>query len=106
VVGGLFFGGVMSAFIGALLMTPVAMFAATRPSGPPALVGFLPGFWLLVPGALGLVGVTSVLGNGAQALNTVVTAGTTMVAISLGVLAGIALGSAVGRRAGLAVARL
>ncbi|KQR16756.1 threonine/serine exporter ThrE family protein [Cellulomonas sp. Leaf334] len=105
VVGGLFFGGVFSAFIGALLMTPVAMFAATRPTGPPALVGFLPGFWLLVPGALGLVGVTSILGDGAQALNTVVTAGTTMVAISLGVLAGIALGSAVGRRAGLAVAQ-
>lgn len=105
VVGGLFFGGVFSAFIGALLMTPVAMFAATRPTGPPALVGFLPGFWLLVPGALGLVGVTSILGDGAQALSTVVTAGTTMVAISLGVLAGIALGSAVGRRAGLAVAR-
>ena len=105
VVGGLFFGGVFSAFVGALLMTPVAMFAATRPTGPPALVGFLPGFWLLVPGALGLVGVTSVLGDGAQALSTVVTAGTTMVAISLGVLAGIALGSAVGRRAGLAVER-
>ncbi|KQY24525.1 hypothetical protein ASD16_03060 [Cellulomonas sp. Root485] len=103
VVGGLFFGGVFSAFIGALLMTPVAMFAATRPTGPPALVGFLPGFWLLVPGALGLVGVTSILGDGAQALSTVVTAGTTMVAISLGVLAGIALGTAVGRRAGLAV---
>lgn len=105
VVGGLFFGGVFSAFIGALLMTPVAMFAATRPTGPPALVGFLPGFWLLVPGALGLVGVTSILGDEAQALSTVVTAGTTMVAISLGVLAGIALGSAVGRRAGLAVTR-
>ncbi|KRD44578.1 hypothetical protein ASE38_10800 [Cellulomonas sp. Root930] len=105
VVGGLFFGGVFSAFIGAALMTPVAMFAATRPTGPPALVGFLPGFWLLVPGALGLVGVTSILGEDAQALNTVVTAGTTMVAISLGVLAGIALGSAVGRRVGLAVTR-
>ncbi|GEK21732.1 hypothetical protein CXY01_22520 [Cellulomonas xylanilytica] len=105
VVGGLFFGGVVSAFVGALLMTPVAMFAATRPTGPPALVGFLPGFWLLVPGALGLVGVTSILGDDAQALDTVVAAGTTMVAISLGVLAGIALGSAVGRRAGLAVER-
>ncbi|MBO3101476.1 threonine/serine ThrE exporter family protein [Cellulomonas fengjieae] len=106
VIGGVFFGGVMSAFVGALLMTPVAMFAATRPSGPPALVGFLPAFWLLVPGALGLVGVTSILGDDTRALSTVVTAGTTMVAISLGVLAGIALGSAIGRRTGLAVTRL
>lgn len=106
VLGGLLFGGAFSAFVGALAMTPVAMFAATRPSGPPALVGFLPGFWLLVPGALGLVGVTSILGDGDQALSTVVTAGTTMVAISVGVLAGIALASAVGRRAGLSLGRL
>ena len=106
VVGGLFFGGVFSAFIGALLMTPVAMLAATRPTGPPALVGFLPGFWLLVPGALGLVGVTSMLGDKAAALTTVVNAGTTMVAISLGVLAGIALGSAIARRAGVAIGRV
>ncbi|MET0789092.1 MAG: threonine/serine exporter family protein [Cellulomonas sp.] len=106
VVGGLLVGGAFSAFVGALAMTPVAMFAATRPSGPPALVGFLPGFWLLVPGALGLVGVTSILGDSDQALSTVVTAGTTMVAISVGVLAGIALASAVGRRVGLSLGRL
>lgn len=98
VLGGLLLGGAPSAFVGALAMTVVAMFAATRPTGPPTLVGFLPGFWLLVPGALGLVGVTSVLGEGAPALATVVTAGATMVTISLGVLAGIAIGSAVARR--------
>ncbi len=98
VVGGVFLGGIPSAFVGALAMTAVAMFAATRPTGPPTLVGFLPGFWLLVPGALGLIGVTSVLDQGAQALATVVTAGATMVAISLGVLTGIAIGSAVARR--------
>lgn len=97
VLGGLLFGGAFSAFVGALAMTPVAVFAATRPTGPPALVGFLPGFWLLVPGALGLVGVTSIIGDSSQALTTVVTAGTTMVAISLGVLAGIAIGGVVAR---------
>ncbi|MFS0705717.1 threonine/serine exporter ThrE family protein [Cellulomonas sp. 179-A 9B4 NHS] len=99
VLGGVLLGGIPSAFVGALAMTAVAMFAATRPTGPPTLVGFLPGFWLLVPGALGLIGVTSVLDQGAQALTTVVTAGATMVAISLGVLTGIATGSAVARRA-------
>lgn len=101
VVGGLFFGGVFSAFVGALLMTLVAMYASTRPTGPPTLVGFLPGFWLLVPGALGLVGVTSILGDDTRALATVVTAATTMVAISLGVLAGLALGTALRHRGGV-----
>lgn len=101
VVGGLLFGGVFSAFVGALLMTLVAMYASTRPTGPPTLVGFLPGFWLLVPGALGLVGVTSVLGDDVRALTTVVTAATTMVAISLGVLAGLALGTALRHSGGV-----
>ncbi|GAA4628002.1 threonine/serine exporter family protein [Cellulomonas oligotrophica] len=99
VVGGLLLGAVVSAFVGALAMTPVAMLAASRTRGPAFLVAFLPGFWVLVPGALGLVGVTSALGQGTeQAVTTIVTTGTTMVAISLGVLAGLALGAGLQRR--------
>lgn len=99
VVGGVLFGAVVSSFVGALAMTPVAMLAATRPSGPPFLVTFLPGFWVLVPGALGLVGVTSALGRSTdQAITTIVTTGVSMVAISLGVLAGLALGGGLVRR--------
>lgn len=99
VVGGLLLGAVVSAFVGALAMTPVAMLAASRARGPAFLVAFLPGFWVLVPGALGLVGVTSALGQGTeQAVTTIVTTGTTMVAISLGVLAGLALGAGLQRR--------
>ena len=49
-----------SGFVGALAMTPVAYVVATRPTGPPATVTFLPAFWLLVPGALGLIGVTEI----------------------------------------------
>ena len=90
VVGGLFFGGALSAFFGALAMTPVALFAARQPSGPTPLVAFLPGFWILVPGALGLQGVTRLLdgGPGAGALVTTVTS---MIGISLGILLGLTL---------------
>jgi uncharacterized membrane protein YjjP (DUF1212 family)/uncharacterized membrane protein YjjB (DUF3815 family) len=99
VVGGLLLGASVSSFVGALAMTPVAMVAATRPTGPPFLVTFLPGFWVLVPGALGLVGVASALdGASAQAVTTIVTTGVSMVAICLGVLAGLALGSGLQRR--------
>lgn len=99
VVGGVLFGAVVSSFVGALAMTPVAMLAASRRGGPPFLVTFLPGFWVLVPGALGLVGVTSALGRSTdQAIATIVTTGVSMVAISLGVLAGLALGRGVQRR--------
>ena len=92
VVGGVFFGGVLSAFFGALAMTPVAVFASRRESGPPMLVAFLPGFWLLVPGALGLEGVTQFLGGerlgGIEILLSTLT---TMIGIAFGVLLGTAL---------------
>ncbi|PWD50777.1 hypothetical protein C8046_09090 [Serinibacter arcticus] len=92
VLGGLVFGGVMSALVGAAVMTPLALYAAGQRQGPPALVSFLPGFWVLVPGALGLVGVTQTLdGTATDGMGTILTAGATMVAISLGVLVGIAL---------------
>ena len=104
VVGAYFLGDSLSAFVGALLMTPVAMFAATQRSGPPTLVSFLPAFWLLVPGALGLVGATQYLGDerldGVAAL---ITMGVTMIGIALGVLLGLAVGgglAAMLRRAG------
>jgi len=94
VIGGLFLGGVLSAFTGAVLMTPVAMLVARHRNGPTTLVSFLPAFWLLVPGALGLVGVAKYIGDervyGAASL---ITAGETMVAIALGVLIGSALGA-------------
>lgn len=91
VLGELAFGGVISAFIGALAMTPLAVVSARHPSGPAAPVVFLPGFWMLVPGALGLVGVTSLLGGDATGLSTLITTVSTMVAIAIGALLGSAL---------------
>lgn len=95
VIGGLFFGSTLSGFFGALLMTPVAMLVATRPSGPYPFVSFLPAFWLLVPGALGLVGVTQILGeNRNDGVASLVTTGGTMAGIALGVLLGLSIGAA------------
>lgn len=93
VLGGVFFGGTLSAFFGAVAMTPVALLAARQERGPSMLVSFLPGFWLLVPGALGLEGITKIFGDdqleGVSAMATTVA---TMVAIALGVLLGLAIG--------------
>ena len=93
VIGEVFFGGVLSALIGAFVMTPVAIFVSRLPTGPAAAVSFLPAFWLLVPGALGLVGVASILGGDDNGGSTLVTTMATMVAIALGILAGSALGA-------------
>lgn len=91
VLGDIFFGGVLSAFVGALAMTPVAAVVARQRSGPAAFVSFLPAFWLLVPGSLGLVGVATILDGNSAGLNTLLTTASTMVAIALGTLAGSAV---------------
>jgi len=91
VLGAIFLGGVISAFVGALVVTPVTAMVARQPTGPAALVSFMPAFWLLVPGALGLVGVASVLTGDVNGMNTLVATVSTMVAIALGVLLGSAL---------------
>ena len=102
--GGLYVGSQLSGFIGALLMTPVAMLAASRPSGPPTLVTFLPAFWLLVPGALGLSGITKYLdANSIEGATSLLTTGTTMVGIAFGVLLGLASGSLIGLRSGVSL---
>jgi uncharacterized membrane protein YjjP (DUF1212 family)/uncharacterized membrane protein YjjB (DUF3815 family) len=93
VIGDLFLGGVLSAAVGALAMTPVAYLVSRQRSGPAAFACFLPAFWLLVPGALGLVGVASILDGDSAGLTTLVTTASTMVAIMLGILAGTALGA-------------
>lgn len=89
VVGGAFIGGELSAFIGAFVMTPVALVVARFPSGPSPLVSFLPAFWMLVPGALGLVGVATLLDGGAGGVSTLVSTASTMLGIALGVLLGL-----------------
>ena len=100
VLGGLFFGGVLSAFVGAAVMTPVADLVARQRTGPPAIVSFTPAFWLLVPGALGLVGVAALLNGDSTGTTTLITTVETMVAIALGVLVGRAVSLIVSAREG------
>ncbi len=104
VIGAIFFGGVLSAMIGAFAMTPVAYLVSTRPTGPAAFTSFLPAFWMLVPGAVGLVGVASLMGGDSAGLNTIGTMAATMVGIALGILAGSMVGAMLaGRETAVAV---
>ena len=98
-LGDLAFGPDVSGFFGALAMTPLTLAFARLPGGPPSQVTFLPAFWLLVPGALGLIGVTEVIGNPAAAtVADLVRPVGAIVAIALGVLSGVALYRAAGGR--------
>lgn len=75
----------VSAFFGAAAMTPVVLAIDRRPAGPRAMVLFLPGFYLLVPGATGLIGVTETVSPGFST-GSLSSTMVTVVAIALGVL--------------------
>ena len=53
-------------------------------------MSFLPAFWLLVPGALGLIGAADMFEGDSSGMGTLVTTVATMVSVALGVLIGMA----------------
>jgi uncharacterized membrane protein YjjP (DUF1212 family) len=90
--GNALLGTQLGGFVGAVVMTLVAYAVAATPGGPPVLVTFLPGFWLLVPGSLGFIGVTeSIVRGGSAAAASLVATVNAVVSIALGVLCGAAL---------------
>jgi uncharacterized membrane protein YjjP (DUF1212 family) len=83
-------GATVSGFIGAVAVTPLVLWVATLRRGAPSQLTFLPAFWLLVPGAAGLVGLTEVIGADGSA-DDFVDALASVMSIALGVLIGTAL---------------
>ncbi len=89
-LGQLLFGADLSGFVGGLVVAPLAMLIERFRSAPPALVSFLPAFWLLVPGALGLIGFTQLVGNEPIAgMTSFGDALVSIISIALGILVGI-----------------
>lgn len=81
-------GSTFSAFFAAAVMTPLVLWLSTREFGAPSQITFLPAFWLLVPGASGLIGLTEAVDAGLSDLGTALA---TVLSIALGVLMGTAL---------------
>jgi uncharacterized membrane protein YjjB (DUF3815 family) len=65
-LGEYLFSPYFGAFLGATLMALSSEIIARSPQRTPALVSQLLAFWYLVPGARGLLGVTSILGQDFQ----------------------------------------
>ncbi|MEU0494010.1 hypothetical protein [Mycobacterium sp. NPDC006124] len=83
-------GAALGSFLGAVAATlGSSLVEAVRPNLP-RLVVFLPAFWLLVPGSLGLLSTTTLVtnpgGGGANAFGVV----TVVSAIAVGLLVGAA----------------
>jgi len=86
-----FFSSELSGFFGMLVATPLGYLIQYRFRGPPAAVTFFPAFWLLVPGALGLLSVTHMLSNRAAGLDGMVTVLYVITSIALGTLVGASI---------------
>lgn len=96
-LGGLVVGSYASGFCGGVVLTVAALAVSRRPSAPPAITLILPGFWLLVPGSMGLIGVTELFGaDGDSALPATLIS---MISVSLGLQAGLVIWQLVRRRA-------
>ncbi|WP_037503726.1 threonine/serine ThrE exporter family protein [Solirubrobacter soli] len=85
------YGAAFGAFAGGLTAALGAAIVHWR-GGPPSLVVFLPSFWLLVPGSLGLIGTAQIATHTGDGFVTAAGAIAVIVAIALGVLVGSAIG--------------
>ncbi|MFC4337089.1 threonine/serine exporter family protein [Salininema proteolyticum] len=91
--GQIFGSTLLGAFLAGLILPLVTYSIEQQKSGPPAQVTFFPAFWLVVPGALGLAGVSEFVTKvGIDAgIYDVITALVTVMSIALGVLVGSSL---------------
>lgn len=91
-LGALAFGSAVSGLIGALVVTPFVLWIEDlRRGGVPSQMIFLPAFWVLVPGASGVIGVTEGAVAASAGIADFSAAFVTVMSISLGVLIGSAL---------------
>jgi uncharacterized membrane protein YjjP (DUF1212 family)/uncharacterized membrane protein YjjB (DUF3815 family) len=88
-VGNAVLGSYASGFGGGLTLIICALAISHRPNTPPTVSLVLPGFWLLVPGSLGFMGVTQLLGTYSTAVFTATLI--SMMSIAVGVQTGLLL---------------
>lgn len=96
-IGAQEYSAYISTYLSAAAVLLLAIALETREGAPPAIVSFLPAFWLLIPGSLGLIGLGHLVSRDEHAaLSDLVETTFTIIAVSLGLLTGILVGVALG----------
>lgn len=88
-VGNHLLGSYASGFGGGLTPILCALAISHRPNTPPTMSLVVPGFWLLVPGSLGFMGITQLLGTHSSAVFTATLI--SMMSMAIGVQTGLLL---------------
>ena len=85
---GAIFGGYASGFGGGLALMVCGQILSQRPNSPPVAALIIPGFWLLVPGSIALIGVAALAANNYSAITVTLVS---MMSIALGMQTGLLL---------------
>ena len=88
-IGNEVLGSYASGFGGGLTLIVFALAISHRPNTPPTVSLILPGFWLLVPGSLGFMGITELIGTHSTGMFTATLI--SMMSIAVGVQTGLLL---------------
>ncbi len=87
-VGAVLLNPSLSGFVGGLVIVPLTQALSRFRSAPPAAVMLLPGFWLLLPGALGFRAVSGLATGDYGGATDLVVTGISIFSVALGVLVG------------------
>lgn len=90
-VGALLLNPALSGLLGGLVIVPLTHLLAKFPHSPPETVLLLPAFWLLLPGALGFRGVSSLAMGETGGVQDLVITGISIFAVAVGVLVGMSM---------------
>jgi uncharacterized membrane protein YjjP (DUF1212 family) len=84
-------GASLSGFVGALVVIPFSRLSSRFRSAPAPAVTMLASFWLLVPGALGFIGISTTQTDPTKSVDALVGTGLSLFSIALGILVSTSL---------------
>ncbi|WP_313545185.1 hypothetical protein [Leifsonia aquatica] len=87
-LGNLLLGPELSGLVGAAIVVPAVYLAARIPAAPPVAIMLTCAYWLLVPGAMGFVGLSEAAAGAAGATNLILQTFGSLIAIATGMLIG------------------
>ncbi|NLB47425.1 MAG: threonine/serine exporter family protein [Microbacteriaceae bacterium] len=87
-LGNVLVGAELSGLIGAAVVVPAAYLAARVRVAPPAGIMLTCAYWLLVPGAMGFIGISEAASGAAGASNTILQTFGSLIAIAIGMVVG------------------
>lgn len=87
-LGNLLVGAELSGFVGAAAVVPAVHLLRRFRASPPAAVMLTCAYWLLVPGALGFIGITEAAAGAAGAADAIVQTFVSLLAIAIGMMVG------------------